>query len=92
MSSAVPVKTVPTVLVTGAGKRLGRAIALGLAAAGWRVFAANAALWAVILAVKGVFDYFVIIRPLVEPVRAARLRCAALRTGRPPEGERFAVF
>ena len=37
MSSAVPVKTVPTVLVTGAGKRLGRAIALGLAAAGWRV-------------------------------------------------------
>jgi len=27
----------PTVLVTGAGKRLGRAIALGLARAGWRV-------------------------------------------------------
>ena len=37
MSSAVPFKTVPTVLVTGAGKRLGRASALGLAAAGWRV-------------------------------------------------------
>ncbi|MSQ65091.1 MAG: SDR family oxidoreductase [Limnohabitans sp.] len=37
MSSAVSVQTVPTVLVTGAGKRLGRAIALGLAAAGWRV-------------------------------------------------------
>jgi len=37
MSYAAPVKTVPTVLVTGAGKRLGRAIALGLAAAGWRV-------------------------------------------------------
>lgn len=37
MSSAVSPSTVPTVLVTGAGKRLGRAIALGLAAAGWRV-------------------------------------------------------
>ena len=37
MSSAVNPSTVPTVLVTGAGKRLGRAIALGLAAAGWRV-------------------------------------------------------
>jgi NAD(P)-dependent dehydrogenase (short-subunit alcohol dehydrogenase family) len=37
MSSAVSPTTVPTVLVTGAGKRLGRAIALGLAAAGWRV-------------------------------------------------------
>lgn len=37
MSSAVSVTTVPTVLVTGAGKRLGRAIALGLATAGWRV-------------------------------------------------------
>ncbi len=37
MSSAASSQTVPTVLVTGAGKRLGRAIALGLAAAGWRV-------------------------------------------------------
>ena len=37
MSSALSPSTVPTVLVTGAGKRLGRAIALGLAAAGWRV-------------------------------------------------------
>ena len=37
MSSAASPQTVPTVLVTGAGKRLGRAIALGLATAGWRV-------------------------------------------------------
>jgi len=37
MSSAVIPPSVPTVLVTGAGKRLGRSIALGLAAAGWRV-------------------------------------------------------
>ena len=37
MSSADNTSSVPTVLVTGAGKRLGRAIALGLAAAGWRV-------------------------------------------------------
>lgn len=37
MSSAVSPTTPPTVLVTGAGKRLGKAIALGLAAAGWRV-------------------------------------------------------
>ena len=37
MSSAVHPESVPTVLVTGAGKRLGRAIALGLAAAGWRL-------------------------------------------------------
>ena len=37
MSSAASSQTVPTVLVTGAGKRLGRAMALGLAAAGWRV-------------------------------------------------------
>ena len=37
MSLALKPSTVPTVLVTGAGKRLGRAIALGLAAAGWRV-------------------------------------------------------
>ena len=37
MSSAASSQTVPTVLVTGAGKRLGRAIALGLAVAGWRV-------------------------------------------------------
>ena len=37
MSSDTSVKAIPTVLVTGAGKRLGRAIALGLADAGWRV-------------------------------------------------------
>ena len=54
------------------------------------MFAANAALWAVILAVKGVFDYFVIIRPLVEPVRCAGLRCAAHWAA--ARGERFAVF
>ncbi|MFM7802594.1 MAG: SDR family oxidoreductase [Limnohabitans sp.] len=37
MSSDTQVKAIPTVLITGAGKRLGRAIALGLADAGWRV-------------------------------------------------------
>ena len=37
MTSAETPHTVPTVLVTGAAKRLGRAIALGLAGAGWRV-------------------------------------------------------
>ena len=37
MTSVETARTVPTVLVTGAAKRLGRAMALGLAAAGWRV-------------------------------------------------------
>lgn len=38
MSAASPTPTAPrTVLVTGAGKRLGREIAVGLAAAGWHV-------------------------------------------------------
>ena len=37
MSSGAHANAAPTVLVTGAGKRLGRAIALGLAKAGWRV-------------------------------------------------------
>jgi NAD(P)-dependent dehydrogenase (short-subunit alcohol dehydrogenase family) len=37
MLSAPLISPSPTVLVTGAGKRLGRAIALGLAEAGWRV-------------------------------------------------------
>jgi NAD(P)-dependent dehydrogenase (short-subunit alcohol dehydrogenase family) len=37
MTSATVVADSPVVLVTGAGKRLGRAIALGLAKAGWRV-------------------------------------------------------
>jgi NAD(P)-dependent dehydrogenase (short-subunit alcohol dehydrogenase family) len=41
MSSALPAQapapTVPTVLVTGAARRLGREIALALAGAGWRV-------------------------------------------------------
>ena len=38
MHSAPPlIASSPAVLVTGAGKRLGRAIALGLARAGWRV-------------------------------------------------------
>jgi len=37
MSPASPSSHTPTVLVTGAAKRLGRAMALGLAQAGWRV-------------------------------------------------------
>ena len=37
MPSVPLIAAPPTVLVTGAGKRLGRAIALGLARAGWRV-------------------------------------------------------
>ena len=37
MSPASPPRLKPTVLVTGAAKRLGRAIALGLAQAGWQV-------------------------------------------------------
>ena len=37
MPSAALIASTPAVLVTGAGKRLGRAIALGLARAGWRV-------------------------------------------------------
>ena len=37
MSTASQQATDRTVLVTGAGKRLGRAMALGLASAGWRV-------------------------------------------------------
>ncbi len=37
MSPALPSSHTPTVLVTGAAKRLGRAMALGLAQAGWRV-------------------------------------------------------
>jgi NAD(P)-dependent dehydrogenase (short-subunit alcohol dehydrogenase family) len=37
MSTALQQATDRTVLVTGAGKRLGRAMALGLASAGWRV-------------------------------------------------------
>lgn len=37
MPSSQALPSTPTVLVTGAGKRLGRAIALGLAKAGWRV-------------------------------------------------------
>ena len=37
MSSASPVRDVRTVLVTGAAKRLGREIALALAAGGWQV-------------------------------------------------------
>ncbi len=37
MSSASPVRDVRTVLVTGAAKRLGREIALALAASGWQV-------------------------------------------------------
>ena len=37
MPSAPDMSASPAVLVTGAGKRLGRAIALGLAKAGWRV-------------------------------------------------------
>jgi NAD(P)-dependent dehydrogenase (short-subunit alcohol dehydrogenase family) len=36
-SSTPPATSAPVVLVTGAAKRLGRAIALGLAASGWRV-------------------------------------------------------
>ena len=37
MLSVPLIASSPAVLVTGAGKRLGRAIALGLARAGWRV-------------------------------------------------------
>ncbi|OGB31403.1 MAG: short-chain dehydrogenase [Burkholderiales bacterium RIFCSPLOWO2_12_FULL_61_40] len=37
MSASRPVSRTPTVLVTGAAKRLGREIALALAAQGWRV-------------------------------------------------------
>lgn len=37
MSAPLPVSSLPTVLVTGAAKRLGREIALALAAQGWRV-------------------------------------------------------
>lgn len=40
---------------------------------GWRTFFANALLWAAILAIKIVFDYFVIIQPLVGPVRDLEL-------------------